>query len=111
MLSNSLPRSVSSVSLPLFHYQGVQGAVSLRVDSDHRGEIMVSLCRLHLESIDTRTLGVVRSVVKTERVVGGGDDVVNFCAELKIRVVFRKCPLTARVRLGIALAGLVRLLL
>ena len=50
---------------------------------------------------------MVRGVVKTERVVGGGDDVVNFPANLKLKVAHSECPLTARVRLGIALAGFV----
>ena len=52
----------------------------------------------------------MRGVVKTERVVGGGDDVVNFRANLKLKVAHSECPLTARVRLGIALAGFVPLL-
>ena len=41
--------------------------------------------------------------------VDGGDDVVSFRAELKLNVVYRKCPLTARVRLGIALSGFLNL--
>ena len=77
----------------------MQGAVSH--PEDH-GEIMVPLCRLHLESIDTRNLRVVRGVVLTEKAVDGGGDVVNFSAELKIKVACSECPLSARVRLGIA---------
>ena len=47
---------------------------------------------------------MVRGVVKTERVGGGVDVVVNFRANLKLKVAHSECPLTARVRLGIALA-------
>ena len=65
---------------------------------------MVSFCRLHVESSDTHNLRVVRGVVKTERVVDGGGDVLNFRAEVALEVAYSECPLTARVRLGIALA-------
>ena len=71
---------------------------------DHHSETMVSFCRLHVESSDTHNLRVVRGVVKTERVVDGGGDVVNFRAEVALEVAYSECPLTARVRLGIALA-------
>ena len=98
MLSNSHPRSVS---LRLF--------ISAASHQEDHGEIMVPLCRLHHESINTRTLRVVRCVVKTDRVVDGGGDVVNFRAELKVKVAYNECPLTARVRLGIAHAGFVLL--
>ena len=47
--------------------------------------------------------------VITEGVVGGGDDVVNFRANLKLKFAHSECPLTAPVRLGIALAGFVHL--
>ena len=102
MLSNSLPKSVSSCL-----FRSLTSASSRPGESPkwHHGEIRVSFSRLHLESTDTRNLRVLRGVVKTERVVDGGGDVLNFRAELKI--VDRTCPLTARVRLGIALAGFV----
>ena len=72
---------------------------------------MFCFCRLHLEStvFFLNNLRVVRGVVITERVVGGGDDVVNFRANLKLKVAHSECPLTARVRLGIALAEFVPL--
>ena len=71
---------------------------------------MVPFCRLHLESSDARNLRVMRGVVKTVRVVDGGD-VLNFPAKLNLKVAYSECPLTARVRLGIALARFAPLLL
>ena len=69
---------------------------------------MFCFCRLNLESSGFSITFVWCEVI-TEGVVGGGDDVVNFRANLKLKFAHSECPLTAPVRLGIALAGFVHL--
>ena len=74
MLSNSLPRSVSSCLIRSLIAASVRRGES---PGWHHGGVRVSFSRLHLESTDTCNLRVLRGVVKTERVVDGGD-VLNF---------------------------------